>query len=53
MKLNLNGCGTHGAYTRRHFLFGSLAAANPDPRFVWLPRLQWALITKREFIFND
>jgi Protein of unknown function (DUF1501) len=28
MKPNLNGCGTHGAYTRRHFLFGSLAAAS-------------------------
>src|SRR5215831_18510630 len=25
---NSNGCGTHGAYTRRHFLFGSLAAAS-------------------------
>ena len=28
MKPNVNGCGTHGAYTRRHFLFGSLAAAS-------------------------
>jgi Protein of unknown function (DUF1549)/Protein of unknown function (DUF1553) len=30
-----------------------LAAAGPDPRWVWLPRMQWALINKLEFIFNN
>src|SRR5947209_10949473 len=28
MNRNQNGCGTHGATTRRHFLFGSLASAS-------------------------
>ena len=28
MNWNSSDCGTHGAYTRRHFLFGSLAAAS-------------------------
>ncbi len=30
-----------------------LAARGTNPRWVWLPRLQWALINKLEFIFND
>lgn len=30
-----------------------LAARNNNPRWVWLPRLQWALINKLEFIFNN
>lgn len=29
MRCNSNSCGTHGRATRRHFLFGSLAAASP------------------------
>jgi hypothetical protein len=30
-----------------------LGAARTDPRYIWLPRLQWALINKLEFIFNN
>ena len=30
MKRNAYDCGTHGALTRRHFLFGSLAAASTN-----------------------
>jgi len=30
-----------------------LAARGTNPRWVWLPRMQWALINKLEFIFND
>jgi hypothetical protein len=30
-----------------------LNARGTDPRFVWLPRLQWALINKLEFIFDN
>lgn len=31
----------------------ALAARGTNPRWVWLPRMQWALINKLEFIFND
>ena len=30
-----------------------LGATGTDPRWVWLPRLQWALINKLEFIFDN
>ena len=30
-----------------------LAARGNNPRWVWLPRMQWALINKLEFIFDD
>ena len=30
-----------------------LSTTGTDPRWVWLPRMQWALINKLEFIFNN
>ena len=30
-----------------------LGAAGTDPRWIWLPRLQWGLINKLEFIFDN
>ena len=31
----------------------SLASKGTNQRFVWLPRLQWALVNKLDFIFNN
>ena len=31
----------------------ALAARNSNPRYIWLPRLQWALVNKLDFIFNN
>ena len=31
----------------------ALAARGSNPRIIWLPRLQWALVNKLDFIFDN